>query len=127
MIGERCALAALDVCYGRHTDWMAPEPEAVRLIAPDTVELKLSRIRNWVNPFDVPAAWLPFDAEDEDGLLHPVSYVTGNDSLTFTFERPLGENPRLHGAWRMNPGFSIPCDCMRISMLSFYNVPIEKA
>ena len=49
-----------------------------------------------------------------------------NDSLTFKFQRPLGENPRLHGAWRMNPGYNVPCDCMRISMLSFYNVPIEK-
>lgn len=126
VVGERCALAALDICYGRKTDWMAPEPESVKLTAPDTVELKLSRIRNWVNPFDVPAAWLPFDAEDDQGLVHPVSYVTGNDTLTFTFPRPLGENPRLHGAWRMNPGYSIPCDCMRISMLSFYNVPIGK-
>lgn len=126
VVGERCALAALDVCYGRATDWKAPEPESVKLTAPDTVELKLSRIRNWVNPFDVPAPWVPFDAEDDQGLLHPVSYVTGNDTLTFKFERPLGENPRLHGAWRMNPGYNVPCDCMRISMLSFYNVPIEK-
>ena len=127
VVGERCALAALDLCYGRSTDWRAPEPESVRLTAPDTVELKLSRIRNWVNPFDVPAAWIPFDAEDGSGLLHPVSYVTGNDSLTFTFERPLGEGAVLHGAWRMNPGYNVPCDCMRISMLSFYNIPIEKA
>ena len=126
VVGERCALAALDVCYGKSTDWMAPEPASVRLVAPDTVEMKLSRIRNWVNPFDVPASLVPFDAEDDQGLMHPVSYVTGGDSLTFTFERPLGENPRLHGAWRMNPGQNIPCDCMRISMLSFYNVPIEK-
>ena len=127
VVGERCALAALDICYGRTTDWMAPEPESVKLTAPDTVELKFSRIRNWVNPFDVPAALVPFDAEDDQGLLHPVSYVTGGETLTFTFERPLGENARLHGGWRMNPGVCIPCDCMRISMLSFYNGPIEKA
>lgn len=126
VVGERCALAALNLCYGRNTDYMAPEPEAVILTAPDTVELRLSRIRNWINPFDVPAQWIPFDAEDDQGLVHPVSYVTGNDTLTFTFSRPLGADPRLHGAWRMNPGINIPCDCMRISMLSFYNVPIVK-
>lgn len=126
VVGERCALAALDVCYGRTTDWMAPEPESVKFTAPDTVELKFSRIRNWVNPFDVPAALLPFDAEDDQGLVHPASYVTGGDSLTFTFPRALGENARLHGGWRMNPGYQMPCDCMRISMLSFYNVPITK-
>lgn len=126
VVGERCALAALDLCYGRATDWMAPEPETVILTAPDTVELKLSRIRNWINPFDVPAEWLPFDAEDGDGLVRPVSYITGKDTLTLTFARALGENPRLHGAWRMNCGQAVPCDCMRISMLSFYNVPITK-
>lgn len=125
VVGERCALAALDLCYHRSTDWMAPEPESVRRLSPDTVELTLCRIRNWVNPFDVPAQWLPFDAEDSDGLVRPVSYVTGRDTLTITFSRPLGEKAVLHGAWRMNPGYAIPCDCMRISMLSFYHVPIE--
>lgn len=125
VVGERCALAAMDLCYNRPTDWMAPEPESAKLLSADTVELTLSRIRNWVNPFDVPANWIPFDAEDDQGLIHPISYVTGNNTLTFTFPRPLGAHPRLHGAWRMNPGYAVPCDCMRISMLSFYNVPIE--
>lgn len=125
VVGERCALAALDVCYHRSTDWMAPEPESVKRISADTVEIVFSRIRNWINPFDVPGQWLPFDVEDSEGLIRPISYITGQNSLTITFQRPFGENAVIHGAWRMNPGYSIPCDCMRISMLSFFNVPIK--
>ena len=124
VVGERCARAALAMCYGRETDWMAPEPESARKTAPDTVELRFSRVRNWLNPFDVPAALLPIEAEDGDGLAAPVSYKTGRDTLTVTFGRPLGEGARLHGAWRMNPGAAIPGDCMRLPMLSFYGFPI---
>ncbi len=127
VIGERCARAALAECYGRAVDWMAPEPDAVILAASDTVRLHFSRIRNWLNPFGVPAECLPFEAEDDKGLVKPIAYDTGNDSLTITFARPLGEKARLHGAWRMNPGMAIPSDCMRMPMLSFYGVPILKA
>jgi len=125
VVGERCARAALAMCYGRETDWMAPEPESARKTAPDTVELRFSRVRNWLNPFDVPAALLPIEAEDANGLAAPVSYKTGRDTLTITFDRQLGEGARLHGAWRMNPGAAIPGDCMRLPMLSFYGFPIE--
>lgn len=124
VIGERCARAALAVCYGRAVDWEAPEPEAARLIAPDTVVLTFRRIRNWLNPYEVPPAELPFDAEDEVGLVHPGAYVTGTDSLTLTFPRPLVGRVRLHGAWRMNPGLAVPCDCMRLPMLSFYGLEV---
>ena len=124
VIGERCALAALADCYGRTVDWMAPEPEAAVLVSPDTVRLRFSRIRNWLNPFEVPAALLPFEAEDANGLVAPISYETGDDSLTITFARALGDEARLHGAWRMNPGRAIPSDCMRMPILSFYGVPI---
>lgn len=124
VIGERCARAALCECYGREIDWMAPEPESAVRTAPDTVTLRLSRIRNWLNPFDVPASCLPLEAEDENGLVAPTAYQTGNDSFTITFARPLGRGARLHGAWRMNPGMAIPCDCMRMPMLSFYGFPI---
>ena len=127
VVGERCARAALAVCYGRDADWMAPEPKVVTQTAPDTIEVRFSRIRNWVNPFGVPAAQLPFTAEDEAGLAQPKSYDTGNDSITVTFERALSGSVRLHGAWRMNPGPAIPCDCMRMPMLSFYGVPVKKA
>lgn len=75
VVGERCARAALAVCYGRAVDWEAPEPEEARLIAPDTVLLTFRRIRNWLNPYEVPPAELPFDAEDDGagaslGLCH---------------------------------------------------------
>lgn len=125
VVGERCARAALALCYGRSIDWEAPEPESARLTAPDTVELRLSRVRNWLNPFEVPAALLPFEAEDDEGLVAPVSYKTGRDTLTITFARALHANACLHGAWRMNPGPAIPCDCMRMPMLSFYGFPIR--
>ena len=124
VIGERCARAALAECYGRNVDWMAPEPEVVTQTAPNKVLVRFSRIRNWLNPFGVPASRLPFEAEDADGLASPVAYETGKDSLSITFERALGAGARLHGAWRMDPGAAIPSDCMRMPMLSFYGVPI---
>lgn len=127
VVGERCARAALCECYGKKMDWMAPEPESAVLVASDTVKLTLSRIRNWVNPFDVDGDQLPFDAEDEQGLVRSKSYVTGQDCLTITFERPLLPGAVLHGAWRMIPGATIPCDCMRLPMLSFYGFPISKS
>ena len=127
VIGERCARAALAECYGRDIDWMAPEPDTVVRTAPNMITVRFSRIRNWLNPFDVPAACLPFEAEDAEGLAAPVAYETGADCLTLTFARALGEGARLHGAWRMNPGMAIPCDCMRMPMLSFYGVPVTPA
>jgi hypothetical protein len=124
VVGERCARAALAMCYGREIDWMAPEPEKVLKTAPDTVEVHFSRIRNWLNPFEVPASGLPFEAEDDQGLVRPRSYTTGHDSLTIVFERPLEGSARLHGVWRMNPGIATPSDCTRMPILSFYGVEI---
>ena len=127
VIGERCARAALAECYGREIDWMAPEPDRVRQTGPDTVEVHFSRIRNWLNCFGVPAELLPFDAEDDQGLVHPCAYTEGQDTLTLTFPRPLGAGAKLHGGWRMNPGLTVPCDCMRMPMLSFYGEPVLPA
>ena len=103
-----------------------PGAEEARLIAPDTVLLTFRRIRNWLNPYEVPPCELPFDAEDDGGLVHPSAYVTGTDCLTLTFPRPLVGRVRLHGAWRMNPGLAIPCDCMRLPMLSFYGFEVTR-
>lgn len=125
VIGDRCARAALSLCYGRSIDYMAPEPEEISQIAPDTVRLRFCHIRNWVNPYEVPASALPFDAEDAEGLVSPVTYKTGEDNLTITFARRLLPGAMLHGAWRMNPGIAIPCDCTRLPMLSFYGAPIK--
>ena len=127
IVGERCARAALAECYGRQTDWMAPEPDRIRQTAPDTVTVHFSRIRNWLNCFGMPAELLPFDAEDEQGLVHPCAYTEGQDTLTLTFPRPLGCGAKLHGGWRMNPGLTVPCDCMRMPMLSFYGEPVLPA
>ncbi len=125
-IGERCARAALAECYGRDIDWMPPEVQSATLVQPDTVEVRFERVRNWINPFEVPAARLPFEAEDARGLVPPCAYKTGNDSLTITFARPLEDGAVLHGAWRMDPGATIPSDCMRLPMLSFYGMPIRR-
>ena len=125
VVGERCARAALALLYGRkEADWQAPEPAGAVQTAPDTVVLTLRPVYNWVNSFGVPAPLLPFDAEDAQGLVHPVAYADGTDTVTLTFPRPLGPGAVLHGAWRMNPGPCIPCDCMRLPMLSFYGFPI---
>ena len=125
VIGERVARSALCVLYGRREiDWQAPQPLCARQTAPDTVVLTLAPVRNWVNSYGVPAALLPFDAEDEQGLVHPAAYADGTDTITLTFPRPLGPGAVLHGAWRMDPGPCIPCDCMRMPMLSFYGFPV---
>lgn len=127
VIGERCARAVLTEMYGRKYDWMAPEIESAVKTAPDTVALRFCRIRNWLNPYDVAGDRLPIDAEDDQGLIRPVSYITGSDSLTVTFARPLGGNARIHGMWRMDPGPAIPCDCMRLPILSWYAFPVAEA
>jgi hypothetical protein len=124
VLGERAAKCALSNLYGRPRDWRAPEAvKAVRL-APDAVELRFDQILNWVNPFDPPAALLPFEAEDAQGLVSLVSYETRANTLLLTFERPLGEGAVLHGAWRSNPGQVVPWDCMRYPMLAFYSLPV---
>lgn len=126
VLGERAAKCALDVLYGKPRDWRAPEAvKAVRL-KPDTVELRFDRILNWVNPFDPPAALLPFEAEDAEGLIPLVSYKTRTDTLLLTFARALGEGAVLHGAWRSNPGPIVPWDCMRFPMLAFYGLPVTR-
>jgi hypothetical protein len=88
--------------------------------------LHFDRIQNWINPFDPPANLLPFDVEDADGLIRPVSYETRTDTLLLTFERAIGDGALLHGAWRSNPGPIVPWDCMRYPMLAFYGLPITR-
>ena len=78
-----------------------------------------------MNSFGVPAAWLPFDAEDDEGLAHPCAYTVDTCGLTLTFPRALRGTVRLHGGWRMNPGYAVPWDCMRLPMLSFYGLPVR--
>lgn len=126
VIGERCARAALASLYGRDIDWMAPEVQAAEKIAPDKIRMAFSRIRNWLNCFEVPAELLPFDAEDERGLCHPDSYEVGRETLVLHFPRALQGVCHLHGGWRMYPGACIPCDCMRLPMLSFYGFPVTE-
>ena len=126
VIGERVARCLLAGEYGRDLEWRAPEAaEAVRL-APDRIVLRFKRVYNWLNPFDVEAGLLPFEAEDGDGLVRPCAYTTGRDALELTFPRPLGAGAALHGAWRCNPGPCVPCDCMRMPMLAFYGLPIQE-
>ena len=126
VIGERCARCALAELYGKPLMWQAPEVCRAERKAPDAIVLHFSRICNWLNPFDVAAALLPFEAEDAQGLLRCERYETGNDTLTLYFARPLEHSAVLHGVWRANPGPCTPCDCMRMPMLSFYNLPIEE-
>ncbi len=125
VIGERCARCALAELYRKPLEWRAPELAQARLLSPDTVELQFSRIFNWLNPFDVSPALLPFEAEDEKGLLSCDGYEVGRDTMTLHFPRPLGAEAVLHGVWRSNPGPCTPCDCMRMPILSFYGFPIS--
>lgn len=127
VIAERCARCALAELYGKQLMWQAPEVFRAEKTAPDTLVLHFSRICNWLNPFDVAASLLPFDAEDAQGLVHCVSYEAGNDTLTLRFPRALDSAAVVHGVWRTNPGPCTPCDCMRMPMLSFYALPVTES
>ena len=59
--------------------------------------------------------------------MHSCSYKEGADTITLTFPRALEGDVKLHGGWRMNPGLTVPSDCMRMPMLSFYGVPVRRA
>lgn len=126
VLGERAAKCALNTLYGKQRDWKAPEVTKAVLTAPDTVELFFDRIYNWINPFDPPASLLPFEAEDTEGFAKPVSYETRTETLVLRFDRPLGKNAVLHGAWRSNPGQIVPWDCMRFPIMAFYGLPITR-
>lgn len=126
VLGERAAKCALNTLYGKQRDWKAPEVTKAVLTAPDTVELFFDRIYNWINPFDPPASLLPFEAEDAQGFAKPVSYETRTETLVLRFDRPLGKNTVLHGAWRSNPGQIVPWDCMRFPIMAFYGLPITR-
>lgn len=125
VVAQRVASAALALLYNKRIIWKAPQADSAVKISSDTIKLTFNNIYNWLNPYDVPAAILPFNAEDSDGLLNVKSYVTGQNDLTITFDRDFNGKAVLHGAWRMNHGGLIPCDCMRLPMLSFYNFDIE--
>ena len=126
VLGERAAKCALANLYGKQRDWKAPEVTKAVLTAPDTVELFFDRIYNWINPFDPPASLLPFEAEDAEGFAKPVSYETRTETLVLRFDRPLGKNAVLHGAWRSNPGQIVPWDCMRFPIMAFYGLPVTR-
>lgn len=125
VIAERCARCALAELYHKPLVWQAPEVVRAKKTGAETVELQFSRISNWLNPFDVAASLLPFEAEDAQGLVRCASYETGRDTLTLHFARALLPQAVLHGVWRANPGPCTPCDCMRMPMLSFYGLPID--
>jgi sialate O-acetylesterase len=124
-VGERTARAVLATLYGKPYAWQAPEIDKAELIAPDTVAAHLGGIVNWINPFEVPPDQLCFTAEDRDGLVSVKSYRVEGHTFLLTFERALTGKAVLHGAWQMNPPFTIPCDCARLPMLSFYGLPIQ--
>lgn len=126
VLGERAAKCALNTLYGKQRDWKAPEVTKAVLTAPDTVELFFDRIYNWINPFDPPAPLLPFEAEDAQGFAKPVSYETRTETLVLRFDRPLGKDAVLHGAWRSNPGQIVPWDCMRFPIMAFYGLPVTR-
>lgn len=126
VLGERMARCALAELYGKSLEWRAPEVERAVRLAPDKVQLRFKRVYNWLNPFDVAPALLPFEAEDGEGLVKPCVYQTQRDTMELTFPRPLGEGAVVHGAWRCDPGPCIPCDCMRMPMLAFYGLPISE-
>ena len=127
VVGERCARAALAVCYGRAIDWEAPEPEEARLIAPDTVIARPSAASaTGSTPTSVPAlANCPSTRRTMRGLVHPSAYVTGTDCLTLTFPRPLvgAGTAARRVAHEPRPRHSHATAC-GMPMLSFYGVPV---
>lgn len=123
-LGERLAAAVLQELCGRQTGWRAPEVGRVRRQGDKTLRIELDGIQNKLDVFALPAAWLPFEAEDGEGLIGVEAYTLEDDALLLDMRRRPGPGARLHGAWRMNPGHAIPQDFGRMPMLSFYGFPI---
>ncbi len=125
VIGERCAAAALSELYGKMRHWHAPEAVKATKMSEEKVVIELSPIMNWVNLYEVPPELLPFNVEDEEGLAYVASYQQEENKIILTLNRSIKGKSFIHGAWKMNPGPVIPCDCMRLPMLSFYGLEIE--
>lgn len=126
VIGERVANAALDMIYGRSRVWQAPEVKKAVQVGPREVMIDFSHITNWINPFEVGVESFPITVEDEAGRNPLAAYeIVGTDRVRLTTSRDIAGKTVLHGAWQMNPGHLIPCDCARMPMLSFYGVAVE--
>lgn len=125
VVGERLAKAALTELYGKDYNWRAPEVISAQMLTEDSIKISFSGITNWLNPFDVAPELLPFNAEDEEGIVNVIAYEQQDPCMILRFERPLQTGARLHGGWRMNAGPAIPFDCMRMPMLSFYGMKIK--
>lgn len=126
IIGERLAKCALTELYSKAYDRQPVEVISAVKMNDNTVKITLYPIKNWINPFDVEPSLLPFEAEDEDGIVCVCDYKLEDPDIILTFQRPLRSPAKLHGAWRMNSGQAIPFDCMRLPMLSFYNMEITE-
>ncbi len=124
VIGERSAKSVLSILYSREYNWKAPEAVNPTKLGDDIVSVELSGILNWINTYEVVPEQLPFTVEDEQGLIAVKEYKIEDTRIIMTMERSIAGAAVLHGAWRMNPGQSIPCDCMRMPMLSFYGMNI---
>lgn len=125
VIGERSARAVLSVLYSRNYNWKAPEAASAKKIEADAVSVEFEGILNWINTFEMIPRLLPLNVEDERGLLCAKEYKIEASRITVILEREIEGEAVLHGAWRMNPGQCIPCDCMRLPMLSFYGLKIK--
>ena len=125
VIGQRMAAAALDTLYGRPRAWRAPEIAGAARSGPREMLIGFNHIANRINAFEVGPESLPVTVEDEAGVNALAAYeIVGTDRLRLTVCRDIAGRAVLHGAWRMNPGHPIPCDCGRMPMLSFYGVEI---
>ena len=102
-----------------------PRPSQALLVSDNTVRLSFSRIENWINVYDVPAEKLPFEVEDKNGLMKPVSYRIEEENIYLVLPRPLSAPAYVNGMWRMDPGCSALWDCMRMPALSFYHFPVK--
>lgn len=126
IIGERCAKAALSEIYGRGRPYQGCEVCSAIRTGANKVTLRFTRITNWLNTFGVSEEQLPFDMENSQGLHHPISQEIGRDTIVLGFDVPVTDEAVMHGAWRMDIGGTVPWDCMRMPMLSFYGLAIQQ-
>lgn len=127
IIGERSAKAALSVLYSRNYNWRAPEAVQAIQLDQNTVSVELSGIMNWINTYEVIPELLPFTVEDKNGMIPVIKYQIEETKIRLSLDRAIEGEASLHGAWKMNCGSFIPCDCMRLPMLSFYGLKVSPA
>lgn len=127
-LGERLAKTALTHIYGKPFLCDAPDVVSAKKIDCNKVLVEFAPVYDKLETFQVRAENLPFAVQDEYGLMKAVAYeILERNGILLSFERVLGEECVLHGAYEEGIQTVIPVDfATHIPILSFYGVGITE-